>query len=80
MARETLIVADASPVIGLAKIGRLTILDHLAVEVLIPRAVWNEIVGRGGDRPEVTIIAQRFERFVREPDERLAAEFQPPHG
>ncbi len=40
---ESLIIADASPLIGLAKIGRLGILHGLAREVWIPRAVWLEV-------------------------------------
>ena len=40
---ESLIIADASPLIGLAKIGRLGILRGLAREVWIPRAVWLEV-------------------------------------
>ena len=46
---EPLIIADASPLIGLAKIGLLGILRGLAREVWIPRAVWVELtVGSHG--------------------------------
>ena len=69
-------VADASPIIGLAKIGRLQILDGLAHEVLIPREVWNEIVAGGGARPEVESIERRFLDSVRDPDEASVAGFR----
>jgi hypothetical protein len=41
---ETLLVADSSPLIVLAKIGRLGLLPHLAERVVIPSAVWQEVV------------------------------------
>lgn len=74
-ARETLIVADTSPIIGLAKIGRLALLDRLANSVLIPRAVWSELVDRGIGRPEVAEIAARFAGAVRDPDAARIAVF-----
>jgi len=72
---EALIVADASPVIGLAKIGRLEIIYQLASEVWIPREVWREVVERGGNRPEARLIAVRFESAVREADPLVAGRF-----
>lgn len=74
--REALIVADASPVIGLAKIGRLDIFEHLACEVLMPREVWHEVVESGGERPEVALLAARFCGSVRDPDPTLVAQFR----
>lgn len=41
---ETLLVADSSPLIVLAKIGRLGLLPRLAERVVIPTAVWQEVV------------------------------------
>ncbi len=38
--RELLIICDASPLILLAKVGRLDLLPALAVEIWIPAAVW----------------------------------------
>lgn len=53
--RELLIICDASPLILLAKVGRLDLLRALAVEVWIPAAVWQEAVINGagslGGRP-----------------------------
>ncbi|MFT4638758.1 MAG: putative nucleic acid-binding protein [Verrucomicrobiales bacterium] len=37
------VVADASPLIGLAKIGRLTLLEQLFQEILIPRGGEKEL-------------------------------------
>jgi len=37
------IVADAGPVIGLAKIGRISLLKKLATEVLIPPIAHKEL-------------------------------------
>jgi predicted nucleic acid-binding protein len=37
--RELLVVADASPLILLAKIGRLPLLNALAEEIWVPSAV-----------------------------------------
>lgn len=41
---ETLLVADSSPLIVLAKIRRLGLLPRLAERVVIPHAVWQEVV------------------------------------
>jgi len=62
--REALIVADASPLIGLAKINRLRVLSALADSILIPRTVWREVVEAGGNRPEVASIAAAFAASV----------------
>jgi len=72
---EALIVADASPLIGLAKIGRLGILDQLARQVWIPREVWEEVVERGRDRPEARMRALQFGASVCEADPVLTARF-----
>ena len=41
---ETLLVADSGPLIVLAKIKRLALLPRLAGRVVIPNAVWQEVV------------------------------------
>ena len=40
------IVSDTSPIIGLAKIKRLDLLNTLAGEILIPRYVHRELFGK----------------------------------
>jgi predicted nucleic acid-binding protein len=47
------IVSDSSPLISLAQIGRLDLLHRLYNELLVPQAVWNEVVLRGVDQPGV---------------------------
>jgi hypothetical protein len=65
---ERLIVADASPLIGLAKIGRLDLLRKLAEEVWIPHAVWCELIEGGRGRPEAEELAYFLSGAVREID------------
>jgi hypothetical protein len=47
-----IIVADTSPPLHLARIGRLDLLPAVAGRVTIPRTVWNELV-HAGTRPDV---------------------------
>lgn len=46
-----IVVSDSSPLISLARIGELGILRRLYGEILIPQAVWDEIVVEGEGRP-----------------------------
>lgn len=41
---ETLLIADSSPLIVLTKIGRIGLLPQLAERVVVPDAVWKEVV------------------------------------
>jgi len=43
------VVADSSPLVYLARLGRLELLRLLYSEVLIPDAVWREVAVEGGD-------------------------------
>jgi hypothetical protein len=45
------IVSNASPLINLAWIGQLDLINRLYGQVIIPEAVWNEIVIQGKDQP-----------------------------
>lgn len=47
---ERPVIADSTPIISLALLGRLDLLRHLYREVLIPPAVFAELVA-GGSRP-----------------------------
>ncbi len=40
-------VSDASPLISLARIGQLDLLHQLFGELIIPEAVWHEVVVKG---------------------------------
>ena len=46
-----MIVADSSPLIGLAVIGQLDALRIVSTRVLAPQAVWAEIMAKGGVLP-----------------------------
>ena len=50
-----MIIADASPLIMLARSGLTDVLRLLAGKVIVPEAVWNECVS-GGSRPGATAI------------------------
>ncbi|MHB8973519.1 MAG: DUF3368 domain-containing protein [Pirellulaceae bacterium] len=45
------IVSNASPLINLARIGQFGLLRDVYGEIIIPEAVWNEIVGEGAGQP-----------------------------
>ena len=45
------IVSNASPLINLAHIGKLDLLHRLYDSVLIPQAVWDEVVVQGAGQP-----------------------------
>ena len=45
------VVSDASALINLARIGELELLRQLYGEVLIPQAVWREVVVKGAGQP-----------------------------
>jgi predicted nucleic acid-binding protein len=48
---ELAIVADSSPLIGLARIGQLELLRRFAKRVAVPPAVWEEVSGHSYDAP-----------------------------
>ncbi len=74
--RELLIICDASPLILLAKVGRLDLLRALAEEVWIPAAVWREAVTNAAGRPEAALIARDFSCMLESPDAELEAAFR----
>ena len=49
MPSEELIIADSSPLIGLARIGRLGLLTQLAKRIVMPRAVHAEVTAARAD-------------------------------
>jgi len=61
------IVADASVLIGLSSIGRLALLhERFSDGVLVPPAVWREVVEQGGERPGAREVAEARWITVRE--------------
>jgi uncharacterized protein len=49
-----MVVADASPLIALCRIQRLELLQQLFERLLVPEAVWREVVSGGNSRAGVT--------------------------
>jgi hypothetical protein len=54
---EEIIIADSSPLIGLARIGQLGLLPQLAKRIVAPRAVLEEVMGAKADAPGATEVA-----------------------
>lgn len=52
------VVSNASPLVNLARIGRLSLLPNLFGRVLIPEAVWQEVVVAGKGQPGAEEISQ----------------------
>ena len=53
-----IVVADASPLIALARIGRLELLRAMFGKLLLPEAVWHEVVAAGLDRAGARTVMQ----------------------
>jgi predicted nucleic acid-binding protein len=63
-----IVVSDSSPLIALARVGHIHLLRSLFGEVLVPGAVWDEVVQ--ADRPEVTqIVSAEWVKVVAVPDD-----------
>ena len=52
------VVSDSSPLINLARIGELGLLRQLYGELLIPEAVWREVVAEGVNQPGAEDVAR----------------------
>ena len=52
------VICDAAVLIGLAKIGKLNLLEKLYEKIYIPWGVYNEVVVRGRSRPGAEEIDQ----------------------
>lgn len=52
------VVSNASPLINLARIGRLSLLPRIFGRLLIPEAVWQEVVEEGQGQPGADEIRQ----------------------
>ena len=51
-----IVVCDASPLINLGRIGRLSLIPALYDQVVLPQAVWEEVVARGKGKPGATEV------------------------
>jgi predicted nucleic acid-binding protein len=69
-----IVVSNSSPLIALAKIGKLYILRELFGEIVIPKAVWNEVVVKGKGKPGAEEVEKAEWIQVREVRDRLSVE------
>ncbi len=54
-----IIIADSSPLIGLARIGKLQLLPKLATRIVVPQAVWFEVTGAQAEAPGAREVASQ---------------------
>jgi predicted nucleic acid-binding protein len=47
----TMVVSDSTPFIGLARIGQFDVLRELFGKIVVPKAVYEEVVEQGSGRP-----------------------------
>ena len=73
MPSEELIIADSSPLIGLARIGQLGLLPRLAKRIVVPRAVHSEVTGARTDAPGAADVAAQTWIEVLEADPAVVA-------
>lgn len=69
-----MIVADSGPLIAFSRIGRLDILEDLFDRVLIPDAVFHEVVVEGKGRPGAQDVAASVRIERRSVEDRAAVE------
>jgi predicted nucleic acid-binding protein len=55
---KSVVVSNASPLINLARIGHLDLLRAVYGELVIPQAVWEEIVVEGAGQPGAEQVRQ----------------------
>ena len=67
-------VSNSSPLIALAKIGKLYILKELFGEVIIPKAVWDEVVVKGKGKPGAEEVEKAEWIKVRDVRDKLSVE------
>ena len=61
----SVIIANSSPIIGLSKISRLSLLKDLWSEIIIPEAVYREVVIKGKNKPGVKTIKDSCESWIK---------------
>lgn len=52
------VIANASPLIALARIDQFYLLKELFYSIVIPEAVWIEVVVQGADKPATNLVLQ----------------------
>jgi predicted nucleic acid-binding protein len=69
-----IVVSNSSPLIALAKIGKLHILRDLFGKITIPKAVWHEVVVKGKGKPGAEEVEKAEWIKVREVEDILSVE------
>jgi len=69
-----IVIADSTCLIGLSKIGQLEVLHHLFEKILIPSAVYNEVVVLGAGRFGADEVANAKWIEIQEVENRLAVQ------
>jgi len=62
------IIADSGPLISLAIIDQLELLQQLYQEVLVPPAVWDEVTVKGRGMPGADAVARLSWLEIRQPE------------
>jgi predicted nucleic acid-binding protein len=70
---EEIIIADSSPLIGLARIGQLSLLPRLARRIVAPKAVWDEVTAARAEAPGAAEVAGQSWIEVLEADPLIVA-------
>ena len=73
MPSEEIIIADSSPLIGLARIGQLGLLPKLARRIVLPRAVHEEVTAARDDAPGAAEVASQTWIEIMEADPAVVA-------
>ena len=55
-----IVVADASPLIALARVGRVELLRSVFGQLLVPDAVWREVVEAGVEKAGTVDVAAPY--------------------
>lgn len=54
----SIIISNASPLIALARIDQFSLLRHLFQAIVVPKAVWEEVVFQGRGKPAAASVVQ----------------------
>jgi len=58
------VICNSSPIIGLAKIERLDIIEKLYREIIVPEAVFDELITKGRDKDKTTAINKLIDKNI----------------
>jgi predicted nucleic acid-binding protein len=70
---EEIIIADSSPLIGLARIGHLQLMRKLAKRIVAPRAVWAEVTAARTTAPGAREVASQTWIEIQTPEAQVVA-------